>query len=343
MREDGRIAAPAPSGRIGWIDTARGLGIVLVVIGHVERGLVDAGLAQGRGWLVFDTLLYSFHMALFMVLAGLHVPRSRARGRIPFLTAKLRTVYYPYLLWSLVQGVLLVVFASAANNGAQWIDVWQIPWRPMWHFWFLAALMLYMLLVAATKGHPTALCAVALAALAACLTMEVGGSLLYRILFYLPFFIGGVLLSKPIIAFRPARPLLAALALAIGWAAALLLLPWTIPHAYMALAAIPCALCGTAAMLCLAQGLGRRPALALAGRWSMSIYVMHILFVAATRIILLRISPAMPPLPLFALCVGSGLGGPMIVHAIAARLRLLGLLGFGQNVPAPVQPEPVFR
>lgn len=333
MREDGRIAAPAPSGRIGWIDTARGLGIVLVVIGHVERGLVDAGLAQGRGWLVFDTLLYSFHMALFMVLAGLHVPRSRARGRIPFLTAKLRTVYYPYLLWSLVQGVMLVALSSAANNGAQWSDVWQIPWRPMWHFWFLAALMLYMLLVAMTGVRPALLVAAALAALAVAQSMEIGGSLLYRILYYLPFFVIGILLAKPIMAWRPARPLLLAIALAGGWALSLLLLPWRIPHGYMALAAIPSALLGTAAMLCLAQATGGVPgrALALVGRWSLSIYVMHVLFAAAMRMVLLRYAPAMSVLLLCGLCIAAGLAGPMIVHAVAQRLRLLALLGIGQD------------
>lgn len=331
MREDGRIAAPAPSGRIGWIDTARGLGIVLVVIGHVERGLVDAGLAQGRGWLVFDTLLYSFHMPLFMALAGLHVPHSLARGRIPFLTAKLRTVYYPYLLWSLVQGVMLVMLSSTANNGAQWSDVWQIPWRPMWHFWFLAALMLYMLLVAITGVRPALLGALALVALVLACGMEVGGSLAYRILYHLPFFVIGVLLAKPVMAWRPARPLLAAALFAGGWAVSLLALPWHLPHGYMAPAAIPAALFGTAAMLCLAQGIGSARGLALAGRWSLSIYVMHVLFAAAMRIVLLRYGPAMPVLPLFGLCVVAGLAGPMIVHAAATRMRFLALLGLGKD------------
>ena len=333
MREDRRIAAPAPSGRIDWIDTARGLGIVLVVIGHVERGLVDAGLAQGRGWSIFDTLLYSFHMPLFMLLAGLHVPHSLARGRIRFLSAKLRTVYYPYLLWSLVQGVMLVAMASAANNGAQWSDVWQIPWRPMWHFWFLAALILYMLLVAVTGVRPLLLGAAALAALAFAQSMEVGGSLLYRILYHLPFFVIGILLARPIMAWRPARPLLATGLFAAGWGLLLLLLPLSMPHAYMAPVAIPGALLGTAAMLCLAQAIGGASgrAFALAGRWSLSIYVMHVLFAAATRMLLLRYGPAMPVVLFAGLCVMVGLAGPMAVHVVAKRLRLLALLGIGQD------------
>ena len=47
--------------RLGWLDAAKGLGIILVVIGHVwTRGPVR------------DTI-YAFHMPLFFLLAALAV------------------------------------------------------------------------------------------------------------------------------------------------------------------------------------------------------------------------------------------------------------------------------
>jgi peptidoglycan/LPS O-acetylase OafA/YrhL len=52
--------------RLGWLDAAKGLGIILVVIGHVwTRGPVrDA--------------IYAFHMPLFFIAAG-YIPPSPRR------------------------------------------------------------------------------------------------------------------------------------------------------------------------------------------------------------------------------------------------------------------------
>ena len=69
------------SDRIAWIDAARGIGIVLVVIGHVEGGLIDAGIQSGASWAWPSYGLYTFHMPLFFFLAGLNVPGSLARAR----------------------------------------------------------------------------------------------------------------------------------------------------------------------------------------------------------------------------------------------------------------------
>ena len=52
--------------RLGRIDTARGVGIILVVLGHAIRpGMV------AEPWCDFlFGLIYSFHMPLFFVLSG---------------------------------------------------------------------------------------------------------------------------------------------------------------------------------------------------------------------------------------------------------------------------------
>jgi fucose 4-O-acetylase-like acetyltransferase len=321
------------AGRIDWIDTARGLGILLVVVGHVERGLVDAGVADAADWRLFDTALYSFHMPLFMLLAGVHVPLSLARGRRAFLVGKLRGLYYPYLLWSLIQGVLMLTLAGGGGQGAQWSDLYQLPWRPMWHFWFLAALMLYMALVACTGARAAPLGLAALAALGASQTMEVGGSLLYRLLFYFPFFAAGVLLSPRIRTLRLRSPAQVAALAGVAWAACLALLPWHEAHAYMTIWAIPAACAGSLALLALAQALRAWPTqvLAIAGRWSLSIYVMHVMAAAATRMLLLRLLPGLPSGALFLSCVIVGLIAPMAVHMLARRLGMLEWLGLGQS------------
>ena len=57
--------------RQNWIDIAKGVGIILVVVGHAGRGLQSAGLTD-EGWLLplMDRAIYAFHMPLFFVLSG---------------------------------------------------------------------------------------------------------------------------------------------------------------------------------------------------------------------------------------------------------------------------------
>lgn len=58
--------------RIDALDTAKGLGILLVVFGHAWRGNYAAGL--GISDPVFESVdraIYSFHMPLFFFLSGL--------------------------------------------------------------------------------------------------------------------------------------------------------------------------------------------------------------------------------------------------------------------------------
>ena len=76
------------------------------------------------------------HMPLFLLLAGVNVPASLANGRVQFLQAKLWTIAYPYVLWSVIQGSVLVAFSSATNVQTHVSDVLIIGWRPMSQFWF---------------------------------------------------------------------------------------------------------------------------------------------------------------------------------------------------------------
>ena len=48
-----------------WVDYAKAIGIVLVVYGHVARGLHNAGLLVDEGlFTLVDSVVYSFHMPL---------------------------------------------------------------------------------------------------------------------------------------------------------------------------------------------------------------------------------------------------------------------------------------
>lgn len=76
------------SKRVNWIDYAKAIGIILVIIGHVpsNNGMTD--------W------LYSFHMPLFFFLTGITL---KARGGYKEYINKLaKKILLPYILYSLL-------------------------------------------------------------------------------------------------------------------------------------------------------------------------------------------------------------------------------------------------
>ncbi|HFD4523492.1 TPA: acyltransferase family protein, partial [Shigella dysenteriae] len=85
-----------------WVDYAKGFGIVLVVYGHISRGLYNSGIISDTKWFHFiDSLIYSFHMPLFFFLSGLFLMKSlQVRGLPYFIFNKIDTILYPYLIWS---------------------------------------------------------------------------------------------------------------------------------------------------------------------------------------------------------------------------------------------------
>jgi fucose 4-O-acetylase-like acetyltransferase len=84
--------------RIAYLDVARGIGILLVVLGHNDLGALSPFLHQ---------LIYSFHIPLFFFLSGYFLNTS-----IPFrefLGKRFHTVLKPYLFT-----IFLIYFASVS-------------------------------------------------------------------------------------------------------------------------------------------------------------------------------------------------------------------------------------
>lgn len=129
--------------RTDWVDYAKGIGIILVVYGHLLSSGVHAGLAVPEHFfLLSDSLVYSFHMPLFFFLAGLFAAQSyRKRGLKKFLVNKLEIIAYPYLIWSFLQAAVELRFSGHSFRGATYGQLLAIPYLPWAQFWFLYALL----------------------------------------------------------------------------------------------------------------------------------------------------------------------------------------------------------
>jgi fucose 4-O-acetylase-like acetyltransferase len=318
--------APHPE-RLDWVDTARGLGIILVVYAHALRGQVSSGafdLAWHAG--AQDRVIYAFHMPLFFFLAGLFAQRSLAKGTPAFLRDKAVTLVYPYFLWATISILLAIAAAGATNgppgNGGDIIRLW---YTPVYQYWFLYALLICQLVTLATRADWRV--AVFLCLLSAYFGSRLPlGSATPALNYYLYFGLG-LLLSSRLLAWRPKAGVLVALALA-SWTflAISFLVEIDAPERLMGVLR---AFAGSSALIAASMLLVPHARwLAILGTASMSIYVLHTIFSAGVRMALRAVAF---PDDLIALVLGTfvGIVAPLIIWALARQYRLLPWLGLG--------------
>lgn len=127
--------------RTNWVDYAKAIGIILVVYGHVARGINNAGMELSPEFFKFsDSIVYSFHMPLFFFLSGLFFYNSLSKsGGVGLTLRKVDSIVYPYLIWSLLQGTIEATLSNYTNGNVTFSEILTI-WEPRAQFWFLYAL-----------------------------------------------------------------------------------------------------------------------------------------------------------------------------------------------------------
>lgn len=290
-------AAPAAAGRALWVDYARGVGIFLMVVGHVWRGLDEAGLHIPRPVFTFvDLSFYSFHMPMFFFLSGLFAARSIRKPAAQFLADKLATILYPYLLWSLLQGSINVVLSRYTNEHLTFGQLlYDVALAPYSVFWFLYVLFAYMLaLLALSRLRVPALGIVVISAAAYCCQLFMPKDRWFPLddlcRFFIFFAFGAWASGAALeIARRLSAPALAALA-----AAAVVPYFLSVYHQFfhhVLLFPIAAAL-GSAVVLPICMLMARGGWMkwwAMLGVYSLAIYCAHVLAMAAVRIGLMHV------------------------------------------------------
>ncbi|GAB6850320.1 acyltransferase [Paraburkholderia kururiensis] len=309
-------------------DYARGIGIVLVVYGHVLRGLMSAGIVHADQWIAqTDYAIYTFHMPLFFVLSGLHVERSLKRGRLGFLTRKVETVVYPYLLWSILQGLVQWAASGDTNHPFTLAQLMSILWDPFGQFWFLYALFLCQVFVCVTGTQRVVLVPFAVVAYVIGSVLDYG--IFTTALKFFLFFAAGILLAGQF------RDIVARVS-ALGWIALVAVMLWlAIGFArdlgdYNGIGALPATTLGVLLVCQLAlrmSGSVRFAALKLLGVASMPIYLGHILGASGARVVLMHLHVENLYVHLAA-GMAMGLAFPLALYFVAARVRFEKRLGF---------------
>lgn len=134
--------------RIEWIDIAKGIGIILVVLGHVVASYHEASLyTDNVVFSFFSQFVYSFHMALFMLLSGYLYTISKENKDKGVRIRKLVINYgIPYVLFSAIWVLMKIVLASHVNSVVTWKDFTLILIYPISFMWFIYSLLIMQVL-----------------------------------------------------------------------------------------------------------------------------------------------------------------------------------------------------
>ncbi|MDN5786842.1 acyltransferase family protein [Pseudorhodobacter sp.] len=320
--------------RLSGFDVVKGAAILLVVFGHVWRGLETAGLMPDQALFArVDAATYLFHMPVFFLLSGLFF--SDKLPPLVFLRSRMMLLIWPMVLWAwLDAGLRFLAHAPLKGKLLTPFEVLRAPFPSQGIYWFLLALFTLSLLAYAAAQIPRHLRFWVIGAMI--FTALMGWinvapfNFLWPSVIYLPPFFAGIVLAMIV----PRTALLGkgfalpgALLFLLGQA----ILAFHLPEEGHLWAALATATATLGFVLIFANLRGPAPVVARLerlGQLTMPIYLSHIIFTGAARMILTRFGFDGLALHLV-LGTAAGVIGPLLLVHAAQRFGLSRWLGFG--------------
>lgn len=320
------------------METLRGLACILLVAYHVVGSETSNGLRLPTEHFLhdFNDALSHLRMPLFTFISGYvycYRPLSGAAGR--FLLGKLRRLGLPLLVVATL--FALVQYLTPGTNESQAPgELWRIYLYPFAHFWFLQALLVVFALVALLEYSGVTRTTRGLLAVLLALWVfyphrqQLPNIFSLQQAFYLfPHFLLGVLYHRVLEARvqmqrRLTLQMLALLCLGLLTFTPVLNDTQTLSYLSLGFSIL--------LLLLLAGTDVHGPILARLGAYSFAIYLLHVFFTAAMRMVLERVGVG-HTLPNVALGLTAGLLGPVLVYRACRPLPWARLLLFGQSLP----------
>jgi uncharacterized membrane protein YcfT len=315
------LSAP---GRLDWVDYAKGICIVMVVMMHSVLGVE---LAAGQSGFMHLVVMFAkpFRMPDFFLISGLFLSVVIDRDWRTFLDRKVVHFAYFYLLWVTVQfGFKAPSFAAETNwshVGYLYLESFIEPFGTLW---FIYLLPIFFVVTKLTRNIPP----LAIWAVAAALEtahVATGWTVIDEFAARFVYFYSGYLLADHVFALSDrarARPGLALAGLAL-WA----LVNGTLVAAGFSespLVSLALGFAGACAIIVIGTLLAREHwlnFLRYCGEHSIVIYLAFFLPMAATRTLLLR-SGLLPDIGTVSLIVTIvGVAGALAIRQAALKLH----------------------
>lgn len=330
--------------RLGWIDYARGIAIVMVVYRHAAEGVSHMQTGELPYWsYVLQESTLNLRMPMFFIVAGMFVRGSfQKRGLGGFIGYKWETILYPYLVWTLIQVSVQLLAAPYANHRQSWEAYLAILYNPqaLMQFWFLYALflinLLYTLLLHYAQWRPLAMLGFGLLCFVAGAYVKITLFSLTDVLFFMLYFALGDALAPYLLDEENARRIASLKVTAVLLPAAVVaqtiwlqLYAGVTAHSSLDLVGrltyLAVSVVGEALMLQTAFLLARNNAaqwLGYVGSHSLYIYAMHFLIVSGVRIAAHRLLGIESPLLLLLPAVACGIALPIAFYRLSRQTPL---------------------
>lgn len=307
------------TGRVDWVDYAKGFCIVMVVMMHSTLGVEAA--AGREGWMHYLVAFAKpFRMPDFFLISGLFLARVIDRDWRTYIDRKVVHFAYFYVLWVTIQiGVKAPGIAAEANNG--WAEVARFYGtafiEPFGTLWFIYLLPVFFVVTKLLRRAPP-LAIFAVAAALEILPIHTGWTLIDEFASRYVYFFAGYWLAPHIFRFAEAmlvRPGAAALGLAL-WAAingvAVFAGYGDLPFLSLALGALGAGAVVAAATL-MAQSRLCSP-LGYLGENSIVVYLAFFFGMAASRVVLLKTGVVTDIGTVSAIVTASGIAGAVVLY-----------------------------
>lgn len=125
------------------VDKLKGYACFLVLFGHVIMGVRLASINIPAFFEGVELFVWSFHVALFLFLSGVVYKETGEwkgkKTRVSFIIHKLINLGVPYVVFSTVY-ILINSFVGETNTKSSALDVLNIGKTPVAQYWFLYAL-----------------------------------------------------------------------------------------------------------------------------------------------------------------------------------------------------------
>lgn len=342
----GSTATSRTADRVDWVDYAKGLCIVLVVMMHSTLGVEQAA---GREGFMHALVAFAkpFRMPDFFLIAGLFLARVIDRDWRSYLDRKLVPFAYFYVLWMTIQVALKAPLIAQEQGWSAVAVVYLVSFvEPFGTLWFIYLLPIYFVVTKLARGLPPALVWLAAAALELA-PIATGSTLIDEFAGRFVYFYTGYLLAPRVFA-------LAELVQSKPWDALPLLVAWAFANAYLVISghaeqpviSLALGLAGAAAVVSVSALMAKSEAFAMlryCGRHSIVIYLAFFLPMAAARTILIR-TDVVPDVGAISLIVTmAGIFGALALWWLARATRLAFLFARPAQVRLPARPRALLQ
>jgi uncharacterized membrane protein YcfT len=332
--------------RVDWVDYAKGICIVMVVMMHSTLGVEKA--AGETGWLHhFVEFARPFRMPDFFLISGLFLSRVIGREWRIFLDRRAVHFIYFYVLWVTIQFVFrapgIAHDAGAAGVVREYLFAFIEPFGTLW---FIYLLPIFALTTRFSRFLPPAAVFIAAAVLES-LKIDTGWTVIDEFASRYVYFFAGYWLASYVFvlaAKAQARPKLALLGLA-AWAAVNGLL---VHGGFAMLPAVSLVLgaAGALAIVSIAALLEKfhlLNALRFAGEHSIAVYLAFFLPMAATRTLLLKFGFIHDLGTVSLIVTAMGVVLPLVLYVLVRGTRLSFLFERPQAFRVETPRRPVLQ